>query len=140
MTRDKKRLGDLLALLIAVRQTNRVANSRPADQRRRLLARGDLIVCTAARIRLGRRASYRSKGTIVATGEHEGRRVRLRRDATLHSFLRTYLTDEQQWDGAEGVILPGPSEGDRETYSVKFENVPRPVRVLADDCDLIADA
>jgi len=140
MMRDEKRLCDLLALLTTVRQANRSASSRLADERRRLLARGDLIVSTAARIRLGRRASHRSKGTIVATGEHEGRRVRLRRDATLHSYLRTYLSDEQQWDGAEGVILPGPSEGDRESYSVKFENVPRPVRVLAEDCDLIADA
>jgi len=140
MTRDERRLRDSLGLLTAVREANRVVICRPGTERRRVLARDNLIVRTSASIRLGWRHSYRSKGTGMATGQHEGRRVRLRQDTTIHSYLRTYLTDEQQSEGAEGVILSGLSEGDRETYSVKFENVPKPVRVLADDCDLISDA
>ena len=140
MMRDERRLRDSLRLLIAVREANPVVIYRLGTERRRLLSRGNLIVRTAASIGLGWRDSYQSKGTSMATGEHDGGRVRLRQDATIHTYLRTYLTDEQQSEGAEGVILSRPSEGDRETYSVKFENVPKPVRVLAVDCDLIADA
>ena len=75
----------------------------------------------------------------MATDDLEGRRVRLRPDAPIGSYVLSCLTDDQHRDGIEGVILRAATEDSRLVYDVKLENVPRPHRVAADHCDLLAD-
>lgn len=68
---------------------------------------------------------------------YEGRRVRLRADAPISSYMIAFLTEEQHRDGIEGVVLSATSEGGSVIYDVKLENVPRPHRVAAEHLDLI---
>lgn len=73
----------------------------------------------------------------MATDDYEGRRVRLRPEAPIGPQVSRYLTDDQLRDGVEGFIVRAEDEGDRLTYDVKLENVPRPHRVEAVHCDLL---
>lgn len=75
----------------------------------------------------------------MATDDVVGRRVRLRPDAPLGSYVLSCLTEEQHRDGIEGIVLVAAMEGGRILYDVKLENVPRPHRVAADHCDVLAN-
>jgi hypothetical protein len=64
-----------------------------------------------------------------------GRRFRLRKDAQISSMVRYHLTEDQLEEGVEGIVL----DGDDLHYEVRLENVPKSLRIPAQDCQLLPE-